>query len=65
VGDVTLDPARKIRTLGKEYTRYGRWVAPVPLEFKLYRVIEAMGARSYRANRRRRAKALTVSGNTR
>ena len=65
VGDVTIDPARKIRTLGKEYTRYGRWVAPVPLEFKLYRVIEAMGARSYRANRRRRAKALTVSGDTR
>ena len=47
VGDVTLDSARKIRTLGKEYTRYGRWVAPVPIEFKLYRVIEAMGARSY------------------
>jgi len=65
VGDVTIDPARKIRTLGKEYTRYGRWVAPVPLEFKLYRVIEAMGAHSYRANRRRRAKALTVSGTTR
>jgi N-carbamoylputrescine amidase len=65
VGDVALDSARKIRTLGKEYTRYGRWVAPVPLEFKLYRVIEAMGARSYRANGRRRAKALVVSGNTR
>ena len=65
VGDVTLDSARKIRTLGKEYTRYGRWVAPVPLEFKLYRVIEAMGARSYRANGRRRTKALAVSGNTR
>jgi N-carbamoylputrescine amidase len=35
VGNVTLDPARKIRTLGKEYARYGRWIAPVPMEFKL------------------------------
>jgi N-carbamoylputrescine amidase len=61
VGNVTLDPARKIRTLGKEYARYGRWIAPVPMEFKLYRVIETMGAHSYRANGRRRAKALAIS----
>ena len=61
VGDVTLDPARKTRKLAREYTRYGRWIAPVPLEFKLYRIIEAMGARSYRANGRRRRKALAIS----
>jgi N-carbamoylputrescine amidase len=61
VGDVTLDPARKIRKLAKEYTRYGRWIAPVPMEFKLYRLIEAMGACSYRANGRRRTQALAIS----
>jgi N-carbamoylputrescine amidase len=61
VGEVTLDPMLKRRSLGKEHTRYGRWIAPVPLEFKLYPFIEAMGARSYRANRRRRMKALAVS----
>ena len=55
------DPERKIHTLGKEYTRYGRWITPVPIEFKFYRLIEAMGARSYRASKRRRAKALAVS----
>jgi N-carbamoylputrescine amidase len=61
VGNVTLDPMRKARTLGKEYTRYGRWIAPVPMEFKLYRLIEIMGRRSYTANVRRRAKALAIS----
>jgi N-carbamoylputrescine amidase len=61
VGDVMLDPARKIRALGHEYTRHGRWIAPVPLEFKFYRVIEAIGAYAYRTNRRRRAKALGKS----
>jgi len=61
VGNVTLDPTRKIRTLGKEYTKYGPWIAPVPVEFKLYRIIEALGSRSYRTNKRRRAKALTLS----
>jgi N-carbamoylputrescine amidase len=60
-GDVTLNPALKIRTLGKEYARHGRWVAPVPVEFRFYRIIEALGARSYRANERRRAKALAIS----
>jgi len=62
LGDVTLDPALKTRALGEEHTRYGRWIAPVPFEFKLYRFIEAMGSRSYRLNPRRRAKAMAVSG---
>lgn len=61
VGNVNLDPARKIHTLDKERTRYGRWIARVPLEFKLYRIIEIMGAHSYRTNRRRRAKALAIN----
>lgn len=65
VGNVTIDPARKIRTLGKEFMRYGRWVAPVPLEFKLYSLAEAIGASSYRANGRRRAKALAVGSGVR
>lgn len=64
VGNVSLDPARKIRVLGREHTRHGRWLAPVPLEFKLYRIIEALGARSYRANGRRRASALAISAGT-
>jgi N-carbamoylputrescine amidase len=64
VGNVSLDPARKIHTLGKERARYGRWIAPVPLEFKLYRIIEIMGAHAYRTNRRRRAKALAISERT-
>ena len=61
VGDVTLDPARKTRALAKSYTQHGQWIAPVPLEFKLYRVIEALGARSYRTNPRRRARARAIS----
>jgi predicted amidohydrolase len=60
-GDVTLDPARKVRTLDEEYARHGRWISPVPLEFKLYRLIEVLGARSYRASERRREKALAIS----
>jgi len=61
VGDVTMDPARKARSLGKERTRYGRWIAPVPLEFRIYRLIEMAGSLAYVTNRRRRAKALEVS----
>jgi len=62
VGTVTLDPARKKRALGEEYLRYGRWITAVPLEFKMYRLVETMGARSYRMNARRRAKAMAVGG---
>jgi N-carbamoylputrescine amidase len=62
VGEVTLDPGRKARVLGEEYTRYGRWIAPVPLELRVYGLIEALGARSYRTNPRRRARARAMSG---
>jgi N-carbamoylputrescine amidase len=62
VGDVSLDPAHKILTLGEEHTRYGRWISRVPLEFRLYRFVESLGTRSYRASRRRRAKALAIAG---
>jgi len=61
VGEVTLDPTLKNHALDKEHLRYGRWIAPVPLEFKLYRLVEAIGARSYRTNPRRRTKAMAVS----
>lgn len=61
VGEVMLDPTLKTHSLGREYTKYGRWIAPVPLEFKLYPLIERMGARSYRTSRRRRAKARAAS----
>jgi N-carbamoylputrescine amidase len=61
VGDVTLDPERKIRALTKEYTQHGQWIAPVSLELKLYRFIEALGARSYQRNPRRRARARAIS----
>jgi N-carbamoylputrescine amidase len=61
VGDVTLDAGRKVRRLAEPYTHHGRWIAPVPLEFKLYRIIEAMGARSYGRNPRRRARARAIA----
>jgi predicted amidohydrolase len=61
VGDVTLDPARKTHALGKEYAQYAPWIAPVSLELKLYRFIEAMGTRSYRTNPQRRARARAIS----
>ena len=60
VGEVTLDPALKTRALPDEYARYGRWIAPVPLEFKVYGLIEALGAQSYRRNPRRRVKAMAL-----
>jgi N-carbamoylputrescine amidase len=63
VGNVTLDPTRKARALRDEYARYGQWIAPVPLEFRVYGMIEALGARSYRRNPARRAKAMAISGN--
>lgn len=62
VGTVTLDPALKKHALAPGYTRHGRWIAPVPAVFKLFPLLEAMGARSYARNPRRRAKALSISG---
>jgi len=62
VGEVTLDPGCKIHTLDREHTRYGRWISQVPLEFRLYRLVESLGTCSYRASGRRRAKALAISG---
>jgi N-carbamoylputrescine amidase len=60
-GDVRLDPALKRSAIPAENSCHGRWIAPVSLEFKLYRVVEAIGARSYRKNSRRRHRALAVS----
>jgi len=36
VGDITLDPDRKTRQLSVQATRYGRWIAPVPMGFKMF-----------------------------
>jgi N-carbamoylputrescine amidase len=62
VGKVALEPSLKRRGLSIEYLRNGRWIARVPLVFKLFPLFEAMGAQSYAKNPRRRAKALAVSG---
>ncbi len=61
VGEVTLDPARKICSLGPRRRGHGSWITPVPAEFRLYWMIEAMGARAYRKSERRRARALARS----
>jgi len=53
VAEVRLDPVRKSRSLSEEARRHGRWIAPVPTEFKLYWIIEALGRRSYDRNPRR------------
>lgn len=64
VGNVTLDAALKRRSLSAEYTRHGRWVAPVPFVFRCFWIFEAMGARSYANNARRRARASAISRST-
>ena len=61
VAQVTLDPARKVGCLPEEATRYGQWIAPVPADFKLFWIIEALGRRSYERNPRRRALARAAS----
>lgn len=55
VADVTLDPARKVRALEPSRAPHGRWVAAAPLQLRAYWLIEALGARSYQTNPRRRA----------
>jgi hypothetical protein len=62
VEDVTIDPARKVRRLPHEATRYGRWMGSVPWDFKMFWIVEALGNRSYSYNARRREKAKTVAG---
>jgi N-carbamoylputrescine amidase len=62
VADVTLDPARKIRKLPDEATRWGRWLFPVPKDFKLFWIIEALGRRWYARSARRKEMARAVSG---
>lgn len=63
VAEVAMDPARKLRRLPHEAIKYGRWIGPVPWEFKSFWIIEALGRRSYNTNRHRREKARAVSGN--
>ncbi len=61
VGDVTLDPARKTRRLPGEAIRYGRWIAPVPMDFKIFWLIELLGRRAYAKSGRRREQARAIA----
>lgn len=61
VGDITLDPDRKTHQLSVQATRYGRWIAPVPMEFKMFWLIELLGRLAYQNSRRRRAAAKTIA----
>jgi len=61
VGDITLNPACKVRKLPDEAARWGRWIAPVPKDFKIFWIIEALGRRWYAKSKRRREKARDVS----
>lgn len=61
VADVALDPTRKTRRLPPEATRYGRWIAPVPMEFKLYSLVEALGAWAYERSRLRGERARAIA----
>jgi N-carbamoylputrescine amidase len=62
VEDVTMDPSRKARKLPQEIARYGRWIGPVPWDFKMFWIVEALGQRSYRRNTRRQEMAKAISG---
>jgi N-carbamoylputrescine amidase len=61
VGDVNLDPLRKKRQLPAEVTRHGRWIAPVPMDFKMFWLVESLGRRAYQKSRRRREMAAAVA----
>jgi N-carbamoylputrescine amidase len=62
VEDVTMDPARKVRKLPQEASVYGRWNGPVPWDFKMFWIVEALGHLSYRRNPRRREMAKVMGG---
>jgi len=61
VGNVTLDPNRKTRQLPAAATRYGRWIAPVPMDFKMFWLVEAFGQWTYARSKRRRARARAIA----
>jgi len=60
VAAVVLDPSRKKRALPVEATRHGRWIAPVPADFRLFWIVELFGRRSYERSRRRRERARAI-----
>jgi N-carbamoylputrescine amidase len=62
VRDVTMDPTLKVRRLPEEATVNGRWISPVPGDFKMFWIVEALGRRSYGRNPRRREKAKNAGG---
>lgn len=57
IAEVTLDPARKTRRIPAQAERHRPWVFKVPLEYRLFPLIEAMGRSWYRRNPRRAAAA--------
>jgi N-carbamoylputrescine amidase len=61
IGDVTLDPARKVTTPPK---RYGRWVGPVEKPVYLFPFIEMVGGLWYALSRERKRRALAISSHT-
>ena len=60
VGDVTLDPARKIRKLPDQTSRLRQWILPMPNFLKIFPIIEALGRRWYAKSARRREKAKAI-----
>ena len=61
VADVSLDRARKQKSLPVEALRHGRWIRKVPRELRMSWPFELLGRGSYARNTRRRAKAKAIS----
>lgn len=60
IAEVRLDPARKTHRLPPEADHWRPWVTRVPVEYRLFPLIEALGRRWYRRNRHRAAIAASV-----
>jgi N-carbamoylputrescine amidase len=54
VGEIRLDPARKVQTAPRAY---GRWALPVPWYAFLWPLTQTLGERRYRKNPQRAALA--------
>lgn len=55
IAEIRLDPARKTRRIPPEADHWRPWVTRVPVEYRLFPLIEALGRRWYRRNTRRPA----------
>jgi len=58
IQDITLDPSKKVKTKPK---CYGENAGPVPFFFKLWKIIEFFGRRSYKKSQKRKELALKIS----